>query len=113
MTRTEYTADETPENGRAVSIEQAGEGVVLLMNNNGALPLKDSERSVSLIGCGSSTTSRASAKPAPRALKADSLPFRKAFRARRESGAPLALSAICASIPSICEMARRGAVFRV
>ena len=53
MTRAEYTADETLENGRAVSIEQASEGVVLLKNDNGALPLQADERSVSLVGYGS------------------------------------------------------------
>ena len=53
MTRAAYTADETLENGRAVSIEQASEGVVLLKNDNGALPLQANERSVSLVGCGS------------------------------------------------------------
>ena len=53
MTRAEYTADDALENGRAVSIEQASEGIVLLENKNGALPLKSSERSVSLIGYGS------------------------------------------------------------
>lgn len=53
MTRAAYTADETLENGRAVSIEQASEGVVLLKNENGALPLQADERSVSLVGYGS------------------------------------------------------------
>ena len=53
LTQVEYTADDALENGRAVSIEQASEGVVLLMNKDGALPLKDSERSVSLVGYGS------------------------------------------------------------
>ena len=53
MTRVEYTADDALENGRAVSIEQAQEGVVLLKNKDGALPLKADERSVSLIGYGS------------------------------------------------------------
>ena len=53
MTRAAYTADETLENGRAVSIEQASEGVVLLKNDNGALPLQADERSVSLVGYGS------------------------------------------------------------
>ncbi|MCF0228267.1 MAG: glycoside hydrolase family 3 protein [Parasporobacterium sp.] len=46
----EYTADEALENGRQVSMEQAAEGVVLLENKNGALPLSESERNVSLIG---------------------------------------------------------------
>lgn len=52
-TGVDYTADEALENGRKVSIEQAKEGIVLLTNNNNALPLKDSERKVSLIGYGS------------------------------------------------------------
>ncbi len=53
LTRAEYTADEVLENGRNVSIEQAQEGIVLLMNNDSALPLAADERSVSLIGYGS------------------------------------------------------------
>ena len=53
LTEAEYTADDALENGRQVSIEQAQEGVVLLMNNNNALPLAASERNVSLIGYGS------------------------------------------------------------
>ncbi len=53
MTRAEYTADEALENGRTTSIEQASEGIVLLQNNNAALPLQSNERSVSLIGYGS------------------------------------------------------------
>ena len=53
MTKAEYSADDALENGRAVSIEQVNEGVVLLENKNDTLPLKDSERSVSLIGYGS------------------------------------------------------------
>ena len=53
MTKAEYTADDALENGRNVSIEQANEGIVLLENDNGALPLKSDERSVSLIGYGS------------------------------------------------------------
>lgn len=53
LTQVEYSADDALENGRQVSIEQASEGVVLLMNNNNALPLAADERSVSLIGYGS------------------------------------------------------------
>lgn len=53
LTRAEYTADEVLENGRNVSIEQAQEGIVLLMNNGSALPLAADERSISLIGYGS------------------------------------------------------------
>ena len=49
----EYTADEALENGRQTSIEQASEGIVLLQNKDNALPLSESERSVSLIGYGS------------------------------------------------------------
>ena len=49
----DYTADEALENGRQTSIEQASEGIVLLMNKDNALPLSESERSVSLIGYGS------------------------------------------------------------
>ena len=52
-TNVDYTADEALENGREVSIEQAQEGIVLLQNNNGALPLKSSETKVSLVGYGS------------------------------------------------------------
>lgn len=51
-TDVEYTADEALENGRQVSMDQVSEGTVLLQNN-GALPLDDSERNVSLIGYGS------------------------------------------------------------
>lgn len=53
LTKADYTADEVLENGRDVSIEQAQEGIVLLMNSNNALPLAANERSVSLIGYGS------------------------------------------------------------
>lgn len=45
-TGTEYTADEALENGREVSTEQAAEGIVLLQNNNNALPLSEDERSL-------------------------------------------------------------------
>ena len=53
VTGVDYTADEALENGRRVSTEQAAEGIVLLQNNNNTLPLKENERSVSLIGYGS------------------------------------------------------------
>ena len=52
-TNVDYTADEALENGRAVSIEQAQEGVVLLQNKDNALPLKSEETKVSLVGYGS------------------------------------------------------------
>lgn len=52
-TGVDYTMDEALENGRKVSMEQAKEGVVLLQNENNALPLSEDERSVSLIGYGS------------------------------------------------------------
>ncbi len=53
ITQVDYTADEALENGRAVSLEQANEGIVLLKNDNNVLPLQSDERSVSLIGYGS------------------------------------------------------------